>query len=165
MAISFKDFRPRLPVAGAGPCFSTFTTTDGLLTSIITFSSTITGETATVVFSISSTGTKSKVICDKDFPMCCKGTITLRCKCRLIAVWKKSYELLATGKIFFKLKTSTHNSLLITYSFSLIKTLVTCSRFFQQLVKLCRTKIIIEEINRINFFAVLMHFVMAMRPG
>ena len=48
---------------------------------------------------------------------------------------------------------------------SLIKTLVTRCRQFQQAVELFRGKIIIEKINRIKWPAVLMYFVMTMGSG
>jgi hypothetical protein len=46
----------------------------------------------------------------------------------------------------------------------LVKTLVGGGRPLQQLVELLGTEVVIEEINRIKFLAVLMDLIMAVRP-
>ncbi len=69
IAISFNERLPRLPKEETGSLFSSFSVTTGSFISIVIFFSSITGELATGVFSVSSVATKSKVICDKGFSM------------------------------------------------------------------------------------------------
>ena len=47
----------------------------------------------------------------------------------------------------------------------LVKALVRRRRFFQQHIKLFRGEVVIKEIDRVDFLAVLVYFVMTMGAG
>ena len=70
MPISFNDLRPLLPGMGyRGSGFSSLVIATGSFTFNVSFSSAITEETASEVFSASSLGVNSKVICVSGFPI------------------------------------------------------------------------------------------------